>query len=37
MEYLTELLDLICELVEANCNLDSKILLEELPSVDGLY
>lgn len=37
MEYLTELLDLICELVETNCNLDSKILLEELPSEDGLY
>lgn len=34
---LTELLDLICDTVEANCNLDSKISLEELNPEGGLY
>lgn len=34
---LTELLELICDTVEANCNLDSKISLEELNPKGGLY
>ena len=34
---LTELLDIVCDTAEANCNLDSKILLEELNPKGGLY
>lgn len=34
---LTELLELICETVEANCNLDSEISLEELNVQGGIY
>lgn len=37
MEPLIELLDLISDTVEANCNLDSKISLEELSPKGGLY
>lgn len=34
---LTELLELICETVEENCNLDSEISLGELAPEGGLY
>ena len=37
MRPLTELLELICDAVESNCDLDSTISLEELAPQGGLY